>query len=240
MIATLRQWLGSIAFTLIFSISALVWAVVVSVSLPFPRRVAYGLVLYWVDAVFFLLRLLCRLDYVVEGRENIPEQNTVVLLKHSSAWETLAELKIFPAQTWVLKRELMWAPFIGWALFALSPIAINRKGGSSAVEQVVEQGSQRLADGLWVMIFPEGTRVRPGEKSRYGVSGALLAQANQRPVLPVAHNAGSYWPRRGWLKRPGTIRISIGPPIPTGNRSVRDINRQAQEWIENAIREMPT
>ena len=234
-----RQWVGSVVFTLYFSVSALVWSVVVTASLPLPRQVAYRLVLYWIDAAFFMLKLLCRLDYVIEGRENIPEQNTVVLLKHSSAWETLVELKIFPTQTWVLKRELMWAPFIGWALLALNPIAINRKGGSTAVEQVIKKGSQRLQDGLWVMIFPEGTRVRPGETRRYGVSGALLAQANNRPVLPVAHNAGNYWPRRGWLKRPGTIRLAIGPPIDTRDRSAREINEQARDWIETTIANMP-
>ncbi len=239
MIDRARQWAGSIAFTVYFSVSAIVWSVVVTACLPLPRRIAYQLVLYWVDAVFFMLKFLCRLDYAVEGAEHIPAQNTVVLLKHSSALETLAELKIFPPQTWVLKRELMWAPFIGWALLALWPIAINRKGGGAAVEQVIAQGTQRLKDGLWVMIFPEGTRVPPGETRRYGVSGALLAQTNERPVVPVAHNAGNYWPRRGWLKRPGTVRFSIGPPIPTRDRSAREINAAVQEWIEDAINSMP-
>ena len=234
-----RQWIGSVLFTVLFSLSALAWAVVVTASLPLPRRVAYRLVVVWIDAMFYLLKVLCRLDYLVEGQENIPQRNTVVLLKHSSAWETLAEVKIFPTQTWVLKRELMWAPFIGWALLALTPIPINRRGGSTAVEQVISVGTQRLQAGLWVMIFPEGTRVRPGESRRYGVSGALLAQANDRPVVPVAHNAGHYWPRRGWLKRPGTIRVAIGPPIPTRDRSAREINEEAQAWIESAIAAMP-
>jgi 1-acyl-sn-glycerol-3-phosphate acyltransferase len=235
----IRQWVGSVVFTLLFSLSALLWSFVVTASLPFPRQVPYRLVVMWIDAMFRLLKLLCRLDYKVDGLENIPGENTVVLLKHSSVWETLVQFKIFPPQTWVIKREIIWAPFIGWAVWALRPIAINRKAGKSAVEQVIEQGSQRLADGLWVMIFPEGTRVRAGETRRYGVSGALLAQANHRPVLPVAHNAGSYWPRRGWLKRPGTIHVAIGPPIETHDRSVREINQETQNWIEEAIASMP-
>ncbi len=234
-----RQWIGSILFTLLFSISAIVWSVFVTATLPLPRAIAYRLVLTWVDGVFYLLKVLCRLDYEVTGQENIPAQNTVVLLKHSSAWETLVEMKIFPPQTWVIKRELMWAPFIGWALLALNPIAINRRAGSTAVDQVITTGTNRLQAGLWVMIFPEGTRMRPGETRRYGVSGALLAQANERPVVPVAHNAGNYWPRRGWLKRPGTIRVAIGPPIDTRGRSARDINLQAQNWIETTIADMP-
>jgi 1-acyl-sn-glycerol-3-phosphate acyltransferase len=189
--------------------------------------------------MFVLLKLLCRLDYKVDGLQNIPSQNTVVLLKHSSVWETLVQFKIFPPQTWVIKREIIWAPFIGWAVWALRPIAIDRTAGKTAVEQVIEQGSQRLADGLWVMIFPEGTRMRAGQTRRYGVSGALLAQANDRPVLPVAHNAANHWPRRGWLKRPGTIHLAIGPPIETRDRSVRDINQETQNWIEDTINTMP-
>lgn len=235
----LRQWLGSVVFTLVFSVSALVWSLVVAASLPLHRGVAYRLVVYWVHAVFFLLKLLCRLDYVVQGQENIPEQNAVALLKHSSVWETLAQFIIFPPQTWVIKREIIWAPFIGWGVFALEPIAINRKAGKTAVEQVVEQGSQKLADGLWVMIFPEGTRVPAGKTRRYGVSGALLAQTNNTMIVPVAHNAGSYWPRRGWLKRPGTIKVAIGPPIQTGDRPAREINQEVQDWIEKAIADMP-
>lgn len=234
-----RQWVGSVVFTVLFSASALLWSFVVAASIPLPRNVAYRLVVVWIDGMFALLKLLCRLDYKVEGLQNIPSQNTVVLLKHSSVWETLVQFKIFPPQTWVIKREIIWAPFIGWAVWALRPIAIDRTAGKTAVEQVIEQGSQRLADGLWVMIFPEGTRMRAGQTRRYGVSGALLAQANDRPVLPVAHNAGNHWPRRGWLKRPGTIHLAIGPPIETRDRSVREINQETQNWIEDTINTMP-
>ncbi len=131
-----------------------------------------------------MLRWLCALDYVVEGREHLPARSTVVLMKHSSAWETLAQLCIFPRQTWVLKRELTWLPVFGWVLLALRPIAINRRGGSAAVQQVLEQGAQRLAEGLWVVIFPEGTRVPAGQTRRYGMSGALLASGRE-PTDPA-------------------------------------------------------
>src|SRR5690606_22674463 len=134
---------------------------------------------------------------------HLPSRNAIVLMKHSSAWETLAQLQIFPKQTWVIKRELMWAPFLGWVLPLLKPIAIDRRGGRDAVRQVIEQGTQRLEDGFWVVIFPEGTRVPPGQTRRYGLSGALLASETGRTVVPVAHNAGLFWPRRGWVKRPG-------------------------------------
>jgi 1-acyl-sn-glycerol-3-phosphate acyltransferase len=132
----------------------------------------------------------------------------------------------------------MWAPFLGWVLLLLKPIAIDRKGGSTAVQQVIEQGRRRLAEGFWVVIFPEGTRVPAGETRRYGLGGALLASAVGLPVVPVAHNAGEFWPRRGWLKRPGTIRVVIGPPITTQGLEPREINDRAQRWIESTVGEI--
>jgi 1-acyl-sn-glycerol-3-phosphate acyltransferase len=230
-----RQWLGSILFTLYLFVSVPIYGVFVVLTAPFPRRVTYAASLLWVDSVLWLLRVLCRLDYVVEGRENLPPRNGVVLLKHSSAWETIAQLRIFPPQTWVLKRELMWAPVLGWVLKLLQPIAIDRRGGGAAVQQVLEQGRARLAAGLWVMIFPEGTRMPVGETRRYGMSGALLAAAEGLPVVPVTHNAGYFWPRRGWLKKPGTIRVVIGPPIETKGVEPRAVNERAQRWIEETL-----
>jgi len=233
-----RQWAGSILFTLYLFLSVPIYGVVVLATAPFPRRVTYAATLKWVDSVLWLLRVLCRLDYRVEGREHLPARPSVVLLKHSSAFETLAQLKIFPEQTWVLKRELMWVPVLGWVLWLLRPIAIDRRGGGVAVQQVLEQGRARLADGLWVMIFPEGTRMPIGQTRRYGMSGALLAAAHGLPVIPVAHNAGYFWPRRGWLKKPGTIRIVIGPPIETQGVEPRVVNERAQQWIEGTLAEL--
>jgi 1-acyl-sn-glycerol-3-phosphate acyltransferase len=230
-----RQWLGSIVFTLYLFISVPIYGALVLLTAPLPRRVTYASSLGWVKSVLWLLRVLCRLDYTVEGREHLPARSCVVLLKHSSAWETLAQLQIFPPQTWVLKRELMWAPVLGWVLWLLEPIAIDRRGGGVAVQQVLEQGRERLAQGLWVMIFPEGTRMAVGQTRRYGISGALLASTVGVPVIPVAHDAGYYWPRRGWLKRAGTIRVVIGPPIETRGVEPRVVNEQAQRWIEDTV-----
>lgn len=231
----MRQWVGSILFTFYLFVSVPIYGTLVLLTAPFPRRVTYAGALAWVHSVLRLLRVLCRLDYRVEGAEHLPNRASVVLLKHSSAFETIAQLTIFPQQTWVLKRELMWVPVLGWVLWLLKPIAIDRRGGGVAVQQVLEQGHARLADGLWVMIFPEGTRMPIGRTRRYGMSGALLAAAEGLPVIPVAHNAGYFWPRRGWLKRPGTIRIVIGPPIATQGVEPRVINERAQEWIERTL-----
>lgn len=231
--SNLRQWVGSILFTIYLFASVGVYGlVVVVIGAAGGHRAAYRAALLWVDATLALLRLLCRLDYRVEGLENLPDLSSVVLVKHSSAWETIAQLRLFPPQTWVLKRELLWAPVFGWVLMLLKPIAIDRRAGRSAVAQVIAQGRERLAEGLWVIVFPEGTRVPDGQTRRYGMSGALLAADTGRPVVPVAHDAGAYWPRRGWLKRPGTIRVAVGPPIETTGRDPRDINEAARVWIE--------
>ena len=231
----MRQWVGSILFTLLLFGSVPLYGTVALLTAPLPRRYTYGVAVVWVESMFWLLRVLCRLSYVVEGREHLPARSSIVLLKHASAWETLAQIKIFPPQTWVLKRELMWVPILGWVLWLLKPIAIDRRGGGAAVQQVLEQGRERLAAGFWVMIFPEGTRMPVGETRRYGMSGVLLAQAEGLPVVPVTHNAGYFWPRRGWLKKPGTIRIEIGPPIATNGIEPRVVNERAQQWIESTL-----
>ena len=164
----------------------------------------------------------------------------VALWKHSSSWETIAMNVIFPRQVWVLKRELEWIPVVGWCTRLLHAIAIDRGSGRAAVNQVVEQGKQRLAEGDWVMIFPEGTRMAPGETRRYGVSGALLAATAGTQIVPVAHNAGYFWPRRGLRKRPGLIRVVIGPPIDCAGRDPREINEEAQRWIEAQVARLAT
>ena len=154
---------------------------------------------------------------------------------HTSAWETVAQFVIFPPQVWVLKRELLWIPFVGWGLKLLRPIAINRGEGHRAVNQVIEQGKERLADGLWVIIFPEGTRVVAGETRKFGVSGALLAIASEKMVVPLSHNAGAFWPRRGFVKKPGIIRVIIGEPIRAAGKSPRDLNEEIREAIESGL-----
>jgi 1-acyl-sn-glycerol-3-phosphate acyltransferase len=155
--------------------------------------------------------------------------------KHSSAFETIAQMVIFPPQAWVMKRELIWIPVIGWAMKLMSPIAINRGAGVRAVNQVVEQGTQRLAEGFWILVFPEGTRVAPGQTKKYGVSGALLASRTGAKVIPVAHDAGYFWGRRGLLKKRGTIRVVIGPPIEAAGRDPRAINEDVRRWIDATV-----
>ena len=235
----LRQAAGSLMFTVYLFVSVIPYSCWVLLTAPLtPRDHAWRVARAWAGTVMALLRILCGLEHRVEGAEHLPEQPAVVLMKHSSAWETIVQLILFPKQVWVMKRQLLWVPFFGWALAVFSPIAIDRKGGRQAVEQVLRQGQERLAEGRWVVIFPEGTRVAPGERRRYGLSGALLAAVTELPVIPVTHNAGDFWPRRGLMKRPGTIRMVVGPPIEAAGRSPRDVNRDVESWIETTLDEI--
>jgi 1-acyl-sn-glycerol-3-phosphate acyltransferase len=227
--------LRSILFTTLLFLSVPVFAVLIIIARLFGYEAAYGMTMAWRSTVLFLCRALCGLGFRVEGRDNITAEPAVVMLKHNSAYETIAEMAIFPRQCWVLKRELVWVPLMGWAIACLKTIPINRGAGRAAVNQIVAHGTQRLADGIFVMIFPEGTRVRPGESGRYGLSGALLATRAGCPVIPVAHDAGDFWPRRGMTKRPGTITFRIGPPIATSDRDPREITAEVREWIESAV-----
>jgi 1-acyl-sn-glycerol-3-phosphate acyltransferase len=227
------QWLASLIFTIFLFLWTgfyAVWFSTVAVLIPFPYRskLARG----WGKMLLLMLRLICRLDYRIEGLENLPPGNHIALLKHSSSWETFAQVALLPDQVWVLKRELTWVPFLGWALRFMHAIAIDRGAGAAAVRSVLAQGKQRLAEGLWIVIFPEGTRMAPGQTRRYGISGALLAAENDRYIVPVAHDAGYYWPRRGLYKKPGTIRVVFGPPIAVAGRDARAVNEEAQKWIE--------
>lgn len=231
------QWAGSCLFTAYLFLSVPPYAAVAFLAAALPGLSGYRIAQAWAASVLRMLALCCGLDHRVEGREHLRGENCVVLLKHSSAWETIAEFVIFPRQTWVLKRELLWVPILGWVIMLFKPIAIDRKGGRNAVEQVVRLGRERLEAGYWVMIFPEGTRVAVGERRRYGISGALLAVTAERDVIPVAHDAGVFWPRRGVLKRPGTIRMKIGPRISTAGKDPRAINEEVEAWIDAQLAE---
>lgn len=227
------QWLRSLIFTTFLFVWTGLYAIffcLVASLLPFEKR--HILARGWARVLLVVLRFTCRLDHVVQGLENLPAGNHVILMKHSSSWETFAQMLLFPPQAWVLKRELTWLPFLGWGVRLMRGIAINRGAGHVAVNSVLEQGRQRLAEGLWIVIFPEGTRMPPGQTRKYGISGALLAVENERLIVPVAHDAGYYWQRRGFLKRPGTIRVHIGPPIKAAGRDPREVNAEAQAWIE--------
>lgn len=219
-------------------LSIVVWGVVSLASFPLPYRHRYWLISRWCPFMWWLLEHVGGIRHRVEGLEHVPETPGVVLCKHQSTWETINLVRWFHPQTWVLKRELMWLPLFGWALALLEPIAIDRGAGRDAMRQVVEQGSARLRDRRWVVVFPEGTRIAAGRRGRYRLGGAVLASETGVPVVPVAHNAGEHWPRRSLRLRPGTVTVRIGRPIPTTGRDAMEILAEAQHWIEQQMPEI--
>jgi 1-acyl-sn-glycerol-3-phosphate acyltransferase len=208
------------------------YALLALATFPLPRMLRYRIISGWSRLVVLFSRLILGIDWRVEGRENLPARPAVILSKHQSAWETLAFQQIFPPQVLVLKRELLWIPFFGWGLALMSPIAIDRSHGFSALRSIARRGRERLEQGFWVVVFPEGTRVAPGERRDYQLGGAWLAAASGAPIVPVAHNAGLVWPRNAFLKRPGTVTVRIGPPIDSANRDPKALNALAETWIE--------
>jgi len=229
--------LRSVVFFVFQVATLLIFAPLVLLSFPFPFKVRYAISSAWAKLVIKALKVICNLDFNVVGTENI-KGNGIIFCKHQSAWETFALQVIFPEQTWVLKRELLWIPFFGWDLSLIQPIAIDRSKKSKSFRQIVKQGTERLKSGRWVVIFPEGTRTAPGEKGKYMVGGALLAQKSGYPVIPVAHNAGEFWRRKAFIKYPGTIQVRVGKMIDSQSISARELNQAAEDWIEGQMDEI--
>lgn len=224
-IRSLLFYLGLFIITPIFSILAILLVPLNNVT---RSRIASG----WAYCTLFWLKLTCNLGVSVKGREHIPNHPSIILSKHQSAWETIALQTIFPPQIWVMKRELLMIPFLGWAFMALAAIPIDRSAGREALKKLVANGKNRLARGLWVVIFPEGTRTAPGQRAKYHIGGAWLASHTQSTVVPVAHNAGRFWRKNSFIKYPGTIQVVIGPPIETAGMKPDEVNQRVEAWIE--------
>lgn len=229
----------SILFVLVQFLSAAVYTPVAILALPLPPVTRSRVIAGWAHFIIWWLRIICGLRYRVSGLDQLPPPPYVILSKHQSAWETIAFQVIFPAQAWVLKRELLWIPFFGWGLAASQPIAIDRNAGTRALSKVVRDGMDRLRGGRCVVVFPEGTRMPPRVRGRYNPGGAMLAVKSGATVVPVAHNAGSFWPRRGLIKHPGTIEVRIGPAISVAGKRPQQVNAEAEEWIERAMASLP-
>lgn len=217
-------------------LSTLIIGPVMSALWLFPFKVRYGAANLWVRLNLWWLRVTCGLSYRVLGQEHIPlGRSGLILCKHQSAFETLVLQVIFPPIVFILKRELLRIPFWGWAMATLEPIAINRSLKAAALKQILRDGEKRIDSGRWVVLFPEGTRVAPGQAGKFGTSGGLLAARVGCPVVPVAHNAGSFWGKNGFLKYPGTIEIVIGEPLDGNALSAQELNQQAERWIESTM-----
>ncbi len=237
------QSLRIVLFYLSLSLSALLWCTLSVFVAPFlPFRARYRFVNQtWCRCAVWLTKVLLEIDYEVKGLDNIPQQPCVILAKHQSTWETFFLSALFEPLSQVLKRELLYVPFFGWAMAMLKPIAIDRSNPKAALKQLAKQGHERLGQGAWVLIFPEGTRIPTGQIGKFSRGGAALAVNAGLPVLPIAHNAGMFWPKEGWSKRPGTIQVVIGPVMHaegSGPRAIAELNDRAFEWVAQAQREI--
>ena len=203
-----------------------------------PINSRYAIASSWAKMNIWFLGVSCNLRYRIKGRENIPDEASLVLSNHQSTWETLAFQHFLPNQLWVLKKELLRVPIFGWGLALISPIAIDRTAGKKAVDQIVEQGERKLNQGRWVIVFPEGTRIAPGVDSKYKMGGFIFASRITHPVVPVAHNAGEFWPKHSFIKYPGTITVSIGEAFNASSMEPDEIKEKVEGWIKQELKEI--
>jgi 1-acyl-sn-glycerol-3-phosphate acyltransferase len=203
-----------------------------------PSKAKHKVLITWGRIFIFLAKYLCRTDYEVLGKENLIEGPAVFASNHQSTWETFAFNVFLPQHVWILKKELTRIPFFGWTLKTLSPIAIDRSAKSAAMLQVLEQSKLRVAEGFWIMVFPEGTRLPPGTKQVYKTGGARMAMNLNLPVIPIAHNAGHIMPRRSFWIYPGKVTIKIGEPIYQGDLSVEEFTEKIRSTIYNQLHEI--
>lgn len=187
----------------------------------------------WARLLLWSLKNIIGLKYQVQGQENIPPQAAIICSKHQSGWETLALQEIFPLQVYVAKKELFRIPFFGWGLKIAKTIGIDRKAGAKATQQLLQQGLERKKEGFWITIFPEGTRMKAGERGKYKQGAARMAKLFEMDLVPVALNSGEYWPKNSFLKYPGTIQVIIGQPISHTSGSEAELTQACEQWIEN-------
>jgi len=235
----MQKFRSAIYFT-VMVVTAVLYSVPSVFTFPLPFEKRYAFIRQWARFNVWCLKKICGLGFEIKGKENIPDQASIILCKHQSTWETYALQVVFPPQIWVLKKSLLRVPFFGWALGMLEPIAIDRSARKKAMEQIIEQGIQRLENGRWVVLFPEGTRIAPGKRGKYKMGGTRLAEVSGQLIVPVAHNAGEFWPRHGFEKKPGTITISILPPINPEGKSAAELNKMVEDQIETEMQQITT
>ena len=234
-------FLRSLVFALLMFLATLIWAPMCFLFAPLPYRYRYHLTAYWNRFVIGAAKVVCGIRYQIKGSENLPDAPAILLSKHQSAWETIFYLYSMPRPlVYVFKKELLYIPFFGWGLALLRMIPIDRSKTRDAFAQVVAQGRKRLADGLWIIMFPEGTRSFVGQKGKYKGGGARLAVETNTMVVPIAMNAGECWPKNSFIKKPGLITVSIGKPIAPEGLSASELLQQVENWIESEMRVIST
>ncbi len=238
----MKRLFGNFIFVIGQIISTILFVPFVLVVTPFLSPTAKGAFIgLWADFMMWWLKLCCNITFNVSGSEHIPEGPAIVLSNHQSAWETIAFQSIFPVHSQLLKRELLWIPFFGWGLAANQPIAIDRSKKTQAMQQLVSQGKDRLNAGRWIVIFPEGTRLPVEEPGTYQAGGAFIACKAGVMIVPVAHNAGVFWPKKNpFNKKAGVVNVVIGQAIDATGLKPRDLNAQVEQWIKSTCKGLPT
>lgn len=228
----------------LFWIGCLIYTLIQGILIPFyflmPYPIAYKMLFSWSHFCVAWLKITCGVDYTITGLDNLKQDRAHILLaNHQSTWETMAISLLPPRFVWVIKKELEKVPIFGLGTKVAKCIAIDRSSGTSAVEQINTQGKARLDEGLWIIMFPEGTRTAVGSNKRFKPGGAILASNSGYDIIPMAHNAGVFWPKHSYLKHPGTIEVRIGKPIKSQGRPVDEINKEVEVWVRAQLDEMP-
>lgn len=237
MLHSISLFLRSLLLTSLMAVTAVIWALVCFVAAPLPYRQRYFITSRWNVFTIWAAKVICGIRYRIVGWENLPDTPVILLSKHQSAWETIFLLpNMARPLVYVFKKELMYVPFFGWALGLLRMIPIDRSKGKYAFKHVVEQGKRRLADGLWIIMFPEGTRIPVGEAGKYKSGGTRLAVATNTAVVPIAVNSGDCWPKNAFIKTPGLITVSIGKPISPEGLNADEMMEKVESWIEAEMR----
>ena len=233
--------LRSVIHGLWMLVTVVPWAIMMLLaSLGVSSVRMYWLAVGWLKIAIYGLRTLCGVKWRVTGMENLPVGTTapaILLVKHQSTLETFLMPILMPHPlAYVFKRELLYVPFFGWAMARLDMIHIDRSQRAQAFNKVVEQGKRLLAQGIWIIMFPEGTRIPRGRAGTYKSGGTRLAVATGAPVIPVAVSSAKVWPRKAFIKRPGVVDVVIGKPIPSVGRQPEELMREVQAWIEAEMR----
>lgn len=230
--------LRALVFYIVMAISILIGVAGILLMSPFPFPARFFVIQHWSKFMLVSCRWICGLKYEFEGLENIQNPPFIVFSKHESAWETVVFSGIFPMNCFITKKELIYIPVFGWAFGLSNHIPIDRKQGIRSLKKVIEHGKKRLSKGISIILFPEGTRVPPGENPPFHAGGAALVKGTGSKIIPVAHNAGQCWRRNSFIKYPGIIRVKVGKPIDTTGMSAKQINKVAHEWIAHTMQEL--